>query len=186
VAIGVAVAAAALGGVVGGATITADRSLRAALEDLPLAQRSFTATWLGTPPAGGYDRIDRAATRALSRLGPAPPARTLSFPELNLGGQLVELGAIDSPGRWVRLRSGRLPRSCVPDRCEVLQAGGSRVTSVAEPGLRLVVVGRTAGALPVTLAPLTRSGHQARGGPPPVLLAGGLSQLSALPVFSAV
>jgi hypothetical protein len=186
VAIGVAVAAAALGGVAGGSTITADRSLRAALEGLPLAQRSFTATWLGTPPAGGYGRIDRAATRALSRLGPAPPARTLAFPELNLGGHLVELGAIDSPGRWVRLRSGRLPRSCVPSRCEVLQAGGTRVSAMAEPGLRLVVVGRTAGALPVTLAPLTRSSHQAKGGPPPVLLAGGLSQLSALPVFSAV
>jgi hypothetical protein len=186
VAIGVAVAAAALGGVVGGSTITADRSLRAGLDQLPVAQRSFTATWLGTPPAGGYGRIDRAATKALAQLGPAPPARTLAFPELNLGGHLVELGAIDSPGRWVRLRTGRLPRSCTPSRCEVLQAGGTPVTTMAEPGLRLVVVGRTEGALPVTLAPLTRSSHQAKGGPPPVLLAGGLAQLSALPVFSAV
>jgi len=57
---------------------------------------------------------------------------------------------------------------------------------MAEPGLHLVVVGRTEGALPVTLAPLTRSSHQAKGGPPPVLLAGGVSQLSGLPVFSAV
>src|SRR5581483_2476040 len=63
-----AVAAAALGGVVGGATIAADRSLRAALEQLPVAQRSFTATWLGTLPAGGYQRVDRAATNALRRL----------------------------------------------------------------------------------------------------------------------
>jgi len=186
VAIGVAVAAAALGGVVGGSTITADRSLRAALEDLPVAQRSFTATWQGTPPAGGYGEIDRAATRALARLGPTPPARTVAFPELNLGGRLADLGAIDDPARWVRLRSGRLPRSCTPARCEVLQAGGTPVTAMAEPGLHLVVVGRTGGALPVTLAPLTRSSHQAKGGPPPVLLAGGVSELSALPVFSAV
>ena len=185
-AIGVAVAAAALGGVVGGSTITADRSLRAALEGLPVAQRSFTATWQGTPPAGGYDVIDRAATRALARLGPTPAARTIAYPELNLGGRLAELGGIDDPGRWVRLRSGRLPRSCVPARCEVLQAGGTPVTAMAEPGLHLVVVGRTAGALPVTLAPLTRSGHQAKGGPPPVLLAGGVSELSSLPVFSSV
>ena len=186
VAVGVAVAAAALGGVVGGSTITADRSLRAALEELPVAQRSFTATWLGTPPAGGYGRIDAAATRALARLGPTPPARTLAFPELNLGGRLVVLGAVDTPGRWVRLRSGRLPRSCVPARCEVLQAGGAPVTAMAEPGLRLVVVGRTEGPLPVTLAPLTRSSRQGKGGPPPVLLAGGVSALSTLPVFSAV
>jgi len=186
VAIGVAVAAAALGGVVGGSTITADRSLRAALEDLPVAQRSFTATWQGTPPAGGYGEIDRAATRALARLGPTPPARTVAFPELNLGGRLADLGAIDDPSRWVRLGSGRLPRSCTPARCEVLQAGGTPVTTMAEPGLHLVVVGRTKGPLPVTLAPLTRSSHQAKGGPPPVLLAGGVFDLSSLPVFSAV
>ena len=122
VAIGVAVAAAALGGVVGGSTITADRSLRTALEGLPVAQRSFTATWLGTPPAGGYGEIDRAATAALRRLGPGPPARTLAFPELNLGGRLVELGAVTDPARWLRLASGRLPRTCVPARCEVVEA----------------------------------------------------------------
>src|SRR6185437_16616469 len=110
-------------------------------------------------PAGGYGEIDRAATRALSQLGPTPPARTLSFPELNLGGHLVELGAIDSPGRWLRLRSGRLPRSCVPSRCEVLQAGGSSVTAMAEPGLHLVVVGCTVGSLLVTLVPFMRSGY---------------------------
>ncbi|HEY3763957.1 MAG TPA: FtsX-like permease family protein [Gaiellales bacterium] len=186
VAIGVGVAAAALAGVVGGATIAADRSLRAGLEQLPVAQRSFTATWLGTPPAGGYAEIDRAATSALHRLGPQAPARTIAFPELNLGGQLVELGAVDDPGRWLRLASGRLPRTCVPARCEVLEAHGTPVTSVSEPGLRLVVVGHTAGPLPVALSPLTRSSHQAKGGPPPVLLAGGVSQLSALPVFSAL
>jgi hypothetical protein len=186
VAIGVAVAAAALGGVVGGATIAADRSLRAALEQLPVAQRSFTATWLGTLPAGGYARVDGAATSALRRLGPGPPARTIAFPELNLGGQLVALGGVDAPGRWLRLASGRLPRTCTPARCEVVQAGGTHVDTVSEPGLRLVVVGRAAGPLPLTLAPLTRSSHQAKGGPPPVLLAGGVAELSSLPVFSAL
>ena len=186
VAVGVAVAAAALGGVVGGATIAADRSLRAALEQLPVAQRSFTATWLGTLPAGGYAKVDRAATAALSRLGPEPPARTIAFPELNLGGRLVELGAVNDPGRWLRLASGRLPRTCTPARCEVVQAGGTRIAAVSEPGVRLVVVGRAAGPLPLTLAPLTRSSHQARGGPPPVLIAGGVSTLSSLPVFSAL
>jgi FtsX-like permease family protein len=186
VALGVAVAAAALGGVVGGSAIAADRSLRAALEQLPVSQRSFTATWLGTLPAGGYPRVDRAATNALRRLGSGPPARTIAFPELNLGGQLVELGAVDAPGRWIRLASGRLPQACTPARCEVVQAGGTHIDTVSEPGLRLVVVGRAAGPLPLTLAPLTRSSHQARGGPPPVLVAGGVSELSGLPVFSAL
>ena len=186
VAAGVAVAAAALGGVVGGSTITADRSLRTGLEQLPVAQRSFTATWLGTPPAGGYPELDRAATSALATLGPGPPARTLAFPELNLGGQLVELGAVDDPRRWLHLSSGRLPRTCVATRCEVVQAGGRPVDAVSEPGLRLVVVGRTSAPLPVTLGALTRSTHQSKGGPPPVLVAGGVSPISALPVLSAL
>ncbi len=127
VVVGVAVAAAALGAVIGGSTITADRSLRAALEQLPVAQRSFTVTWQGAPPAGGYARIDRIATAALHTLGPGPPARTLAYPELNLDGQLALVGAVDDPGRWLRLRSGRLPRTCVPARCEVLQAKGTPV-----------------------------------------------------------
>jgi hypothetical protein len=186
VAAGVAVAAAALGGVVGGSTITAERSLRTGLEQLPVAQRSFTATWLGTPPAGGYPVLDRAATSALATLGPGAPARTLAFPELNLGGQLVELGAVDDPRRWLRLASGRLPRTCVPTRCEVVQAGGRPVDALSEPGLRLVVVGRTSAPLPVTLGALTRSTHSSKGGPPPVLVAGGVSPISALPVLSAL
>ena len=184
--VGVAVAAAALGAVIGGSTITADRSLRAALEQLPVAQRSFTVTWQGAPPAGGYARIDRIATAALRTLGPGPPARTLAYPELNLDGQLALVGAVDDPGRWLRLRSGRLPRTCVPARCEVLQAKGTPVNSLAEPGLRLVVVGRTAGPLPVSLGGLTRSTHSASAKPPPVLVAGSISQLASIPAFSAL
>jgi len=54
---------------------------------------------------------------------------------------LVDLGAVDGLARFVRLRSGRLPASCRPERCEVLQLGGSGpLPSV--PGLRLVRVGR--------------------------------------------
>ena len=109
----------------------------------------------GNPPPAGYGEIDRAATAALRRLGPGPPARTLAFPELNLGGRLVELGAVNDPARWLRLASGRLPRSCVPARCEVVEARGTPVSSVSEPGLRLVVVGHTAGPPPLGLAPLS-------------------------------
>ena len=137
-----------------------------ALEDVPVAQRSFTATWLGTPPAGGYAEIDRAATAALRRLGPGPPARTLAFPELNLGGRLVELGAVTDPARWLRLRVG-------PAAAHVRPEPGARSSrraalpssSVSEPGLRLVVVGHTAGPLPLSLAPLTRSCPPGEGRP---------------------
>ena len=106
---------------------------------------------------------------------PRAAGRTLAFPELNLDGQLALLGAVDDPGRWLRLRSGRLPRTCVPARCEVLQAKGTPVNSLAEPGLRLVVVGRTAGPLPVSLGGLTAVDALRIGEPPPVLVAGSIS-----------
>jgi FtsX-like permease family len=185
VAAGVALATAAAAGVAGGGRITADLELRRSLDALPAASRSFSATWLGAPPAGDYRQIDRTATAALARIQPGEPARTVSYPELNLNGQLVALGAVDDPGRWLRLSSGRLPRTCIPTRCEVIQAGGDRADAVAEPGVRLVVVGRSAGPLPFDLASLTAAAHGTTS-TPPVLVAGNVHDLSTLPVFSAL
>jgi hypothetical protein len=185
VAAGVALATAAAAGIAAGGTITADLELRRSLDALPPAQRSFSATWLGAPPAGGYGAIDRSATAALAGIQPGEPARTVAYPELNLNGRLVSLGAVDRPGRWLRLVSGRLPATCVPSRCEVVQAGGDRATVVTEPGLRLVVVGRAAGPLPFDLASLNAAAH-GKTSTPPVLVAGSVHELSTLPVFSAI
>jgi hypothetical protein len=172
-------------GIAGGGKITADLELRRSLDALPRADRSFSATWLGAPPAAGYAAIDREATRALAGIQPGDPARTVSYPELNLNGQLVSLGAVDDPGRWLHLVSGRLPERCTPERCEVIQAGGDRVTAVAEPGVRLVVVGRASGSLPFDLTTLSAASH-GQTKTPPVLVAGSVRELSTLPVFSAI
>ena len=109
----------------------------------------------------------------------------MSYPELNLNGQLVSLGAVDDPGRWLHLDSGRLPEQCDPERCEVIQAGGDRVASVAETGVRLVVVGRASGPLPFDLTTLSAAAH-GQTKTPPVLIAGNVQELSTLPVFSAI
>ncbi|HET7171429.1 MAG TPA: FtsX-like permease family protein [Gaiellales bacterium] len=185
VAAGVALATAAAAGVAGGGTITADLELRRSLDALPPASRSFSATWLGAPPAGGYGEIDRTATEALAGIQPGEPARTVAYPELNLNGQLVSLGAVDDAGRWLHLVSGRLAERCVPARCEVVQTGGDRATVVSEQGLRLVVVGRAAGPLPFDLASLSAAAH-GKTSTPPVLVAGSVHELSTLPVFSAI
>jgi hypothetical protein len=185
VATGVALATAAAAGVAGGATITADLELRRNLDALPPASRSFSATWLGAPPAGGYPQIDRTATAALAGIQSGEPARTVAYPELNLNGQLVSLGAVDDPGRWLHLVSGRLPQQCVPSRCEVVQAGGDRATVVSEQGLKLVVVGRASGPLPFDLVSLNAAAH-GQTSTPPVLVAGSVHDLSTLPVFSAI
>jgi FtsX-like permease family len=185
VAAGVALATAAAAGIAAGGIITADLELRRSLESLPPAARTISATWLGAPPAGGYRQIDRTATAALAAIEPAAPARTVTYPELNMNGQLVALGAVDDAARWVHLASGRFPRECVPRRCEVVQAGGDPVAVVAEAGVRLVVVGRTAGRPPFDLASLTAAAHGTKA-PPPVLVAGSVQKLSTLPVFSAI
>src|SRR5207344_3028919 len=80
---------------------------------------------------------------------------------------------------------GRLPRGCVPQRCEVIQAGGDRVAAVAETGVRLVVVGRASGPLPFDLTTLSAAAH-GQTKTPPVLIAGNVRELSTLPVFSAI
>jgi hypothetical protein len=185
VAAGVALATAAAAGVAAGGTITADLELHRSLGALPQASRSFSATWLGAPPAGGYRQIDRTATAALAGIQPGEPARTVAYPELNLNGRLVSLGAVDNPGRWLHLRSGRLPATCVPSRCEVVQASGDPATVISERGLRLVVVGRAAGPLPFDLASLNAAAH-GKTSTPPVLVAGSVHDLSTLPVFSAI
>ena len=185
VAAGVALATAAAAGIAGGGIITADLELHRSLDALPPADRSISATWLGAPPAGGYGEIDRTATAALAAIEPGATARTVAYPELNLNGQLVSLGAVDDPGRWLHLTSGRLPRGCTPRRCEVVQAGGDRVTVVSENGVRLVVVGRMPGPLPFDLASLSAAAH-GKTTTPPVLVAGSVQELSTLPVFSAI
>ena len=67
--------------------------------------------------------------------------RTTLFRETSVGGILLELSAIDDAGRWVRITSGRAPRSCTPARCEVLQVGGDPFRRADSPGLHLVRVG---------------------------------------------
>src|SRR5207249_2172721 len=53
---------------------------------------------------------------------------------------VIWFGAVDGLGRWVRVRSGRLPRPCMPRRCEVFVVrGGGPIPDM--PGLRLVPVG---------------------------------------------
>ena len=116
VAAGVALATAAAAGIAGGGKITADLELRRSLEALPRADRSFSATWLGAPPAAGYGAIDREATRTLAGIQPGDPARTVSYPELNLNGQLVSLGAVDdrrplAPPRLRTAAPGLRPRA---------------------------------------------------------------------------
>src|SRR5262249_59122265 len=107
---------------------------------IPAKVRAVRVNWFSV---GGqvapYATLDANVRHELSRALPARATATALYSESQLGGSgtLVGLGAVDDLGKWVRLRSGRLPRVCTLQRCEVLviRSGGRRPGG---PALRLL------------------------------------------------
>ena len=138
---GLAAAAAMLAAVLAGSVAAEDRSVGRAVSALQPDVRAVRVNWFSV---GGqvapYATLDAHVRRELRHVAPARPFGTSLYRESTLGGAFLGLGAVDDLGRWVRLRSGRLPRTCSPSRCEVLVIRrGGRIPNV--PGLRLVAVG---------------------------------------------
>jgi hypothetical protein len=142
VATGIAASVATLVAVDGGSVIARDRAVQRAVAALPQSQRSFRVDAFGLPYGQTYRGANRSIRAALAILTPRPPLRATSFRVLRVGGGLVQLFSLDRLDRFVRLRSGRLPRTCLPERCEVLELGGGGRSSWRQPGLELVRVGR--------------------------------------------
>jgi hypothetical protein len=139
--VGVAAATAMLVGVFGGSLIARERALQRAVARLPSGERSFNVDLVGLPTQQRYARMDRTASAALSALSPTEPLRVGFFRDFWLDGEFVRLVGIDRLRDYVRLRSGRLPRSCRPDACEVLQIGEQGRRVLREGGIHLVRVG---------------------------------------------
>ena len=180
---GVTVAVAFLVGVAGGSAVSEDLALRHALASLPPAERALRIAWSGQVAHGGYAALDRTAQREVGTLTSQPLTRSLELSDVRLGTGLVKLGAVSGIGRYVHLRSGRLPRACTPARCEVVQVGGTPLRQVDESGVRLDVVG--SGTL-TTLVPFGAGGlatQSSAGGirPEPVLLSSSIRGLASLP-----
>src|SRR5919106_598258 len=173
--------------VLAGSLVVQDQGLARAAERLPEAERAVRAFWLGVPRTETWASLDRAADEALRPLTGRDPTAVLVYRQTQVGGVLVDLGAADDLGRWVRLQSGRLPGPCRPERCEVVQiAGSGRIPDV--PGLRLVRVGEATLASAVPFGPfVSREERSPRGralqyhtaSSPPFLLAEGVEELSA-------
>ncbi len=195
VVLGLAAASAMLAAVLAGTTAAEDREVGRQVGQIPAKARAVRVNWFSV---GGqvapYATLDRNVRSELRRALPAHATGTALYSESQLGGSgtLVGLGAVDDLGRWVRLRSGRLPRVCRPERCEVLVVrSGGRLPNV--PGLRLVPVGegdlRTAAlfgdAIPAEgLNQSTFVQHIARyhrPAPPPLVLANGVAALDRSP-----
>src|SRR5919197_403344 len=122
---GVALAFALLVTVFAGSLVARQQALRRTLASVPESERGFRIDRFGvTLDTRGYAQADERARHALAALGSGKTERVVLFRALRVQGELVELAAADKHASAVRVRSGRLPRSCRATSCEVLQIGG--------------------------------------------------------------
>jgi hypothetical protein len=181
VAVGIVAGSAALAAVLSGRLVMQDRSLAQATARLAPADRSLEVAWFGSF-GGNWRALDRQVTAALGR----ESVRAMLYRESQIDGRLVQLRAANDLARFVRLRSGRLPRICVPSHCEVLRLEGKGPVP-SKSTLRLIQVG-TATLLPTApFAPwiqpvqseqVARAVRYHTPQPSPVLLADGVEGLS--------
>ena len=141
VAAGIAAAIAMLVGVEGGSLIARDRAVQRAVAALPASQQSFRVDAFGLAPGQSYAQADRAIRGTLATLTARPPLRAMFFRELRVAGGLVQLAGLDNLRALARLRSGRLPHTCVPARCEVLELGTGGRATWDQQGIHLFRVG---------------------------------------------
>jgi hypothetical protein len=193
VVLGLAAATAMLAAVLAGTVAAQDREVGRQVAELPAKVRAVRVNWFSVGgQAAPYATLDANVRRRLHRVFDERVTGTSLYRERQLGGNLLGLGAVDDLGSWVRLRSGRLPHVCRPERCEVLVIRpGGKIPNVA--GLRLVAVGegdlRTAAlfgdAVPAEGLDqstfVQRISRYHRPAPPPLVLANGVAALDRSP-----
>jgi hypothetical protein len=183
VAAGIAIACALVAGLAGGSLAARDRALQRTISALPQAQRSVRVGWSGSSPGPAFAAYDRAARAALRPVG-GTVARSVAFRSLHLRGGLVQIAAVDSLSRIVRLSSGRLPRTCTPARCEVVALSGHPLARMDAIGIHIRVVGR--GALTSQLALGDVLVHEPGQPDVPVVATSSVTRLTSLPALSAL
>ena len=200
--LGLLVATATLAGVLSGVTIATDRSTALAIERIPASERSVRAAWFGIPGDSSerLASLDGAVEEAFAELGIDGPTPLVLFRESTVAGRYVGLTAVEGVTDHVTLRSGRLPRTCRPERCEVLRLRGRGALPNA-PGLRLVQVGTAtlrsrqlygdfllssdAAVADATVPPeLGETSEYHRPPPPPLVVAEGRAALEASPALA--
>jgi hypothetical protein len=200
---GIAAGAAVLLGGRAGTVVAQDRAVAQAVERIPDGARSVRAVWFGVPGQGDEPEpvLERRARVALEHTGAGPATALVLYRESTIAGSFAGLGGVDGLGSHVHLRSGRLPRRCEPERCEVLRLRGSGRLPQPE-GLRLVEVGEAVLDNRVLfgdfLAPTDNALEQAevspviaraagyhRPPPPPLFLAEGVDTLATAPSLAS-
>ncbi len=193
VGVGVLAGSSVLAAVLAGSLVTRDRALARATERIPVGDRAVRVAWFGATGVGTGDwrALDRVVSPALRRLEGRPPVAVMLYREAQIRGHLVDLRAVDGLGRWVRLRSGRLPRTCEPTRrCEVIRILGTGPVP-STPDLRLVQVGTATLRPDAPFATFIKRAEEGAGvrqavayhrpPQPPMLIAEGVAGLSRTP-----
>ncbi|HEY3922239.1 MAG TPA: hypothetical protein VGL76_09010 [Gaiellaceae bacterium] len=181
VGVGIVAGAAALAAVLSGRLVMQDRSLAQATAQLAPSESSLEVAWFGAL-SGNWRALDREVTDALG----TQSVRAMLYRESQINGRLVNLRAANGLAEYVRLRSGRLPTTCVPTHCEVIRLQG-RGSVPSTPSLRLSQVGT--GTLkrgapfaqwiqPVQSEQVARAVRYHTPQPSPVLLADGVDGMS--------
>jgi hypothetical protein len=177
---GVALAFAMAVAIVGGSLVARQQALHRGLASLPDNQRGFRVDRFGTPLADRtYAREDQAVRRVLGTLASGEVRRVVFFRQLRVAGQLVEIAAVDRLPEIVRLQSGRLPRTCTPTACEMLQIGGT-AKPLAEGDVRLKPVGVAQLRDPNLFGYISAAG-EGLASPPTLLLAPSIESVERLP-----
>src|SRR5262249_17195105 len=177
-----------------GSLVAQDKSLARATAQVPQADRVVRLVWGGIGTGAGNDPValDKFARASITPLA-GPPVRAMLFRQSESQGHLFDLGAIDGLARFVHVQSGRLPRTCRPEHCEVVQLGGAGPIPRIK-GVHLVRVGRAtlASLLPLgdlvtreTYANILSQALRYHTAPtPPLLLAEGVAGLTHAAVFA--
>ena len=201
VVLGIAAGATVLLGGRAGVVVAQDRAVAQAIERIPEGARSVRAVWFGLPGQSDEPQpvLERRARAALRHAVDADATALVLFREGTIAGSFAGLGGVDRLGERVTLRSGRLPRLCTPERCEVLRLRGEgRLPQPA--GIRMVEVGEavlkdrvlfgdflapTDNALEdAEVSPVVaRAAGYHRPSPAPLFLAEGVKTLAGLPAL---
>ena len=201
---GLAAGAAVLLGGRAGALVAQDRAVAQSVERIEEGGRSVRAVWFGLPGQADEPqrRLEERARAALAPLGVPRPTSVVLFRETSVAGTFAGLGGVDGLDRWVTVRSGRLPRACRPERCEVLRLRGAGRLPRPD-GLRLVEVGEAAlhgrtlfgdflaptdnalEAAEVSPVLAAAAGYH-RPPPPPLFLAEGVATLAEAPSLARI
>jgi hypothetical protein len=127
--------------------VSAEVGLRRAMAKRAPADRSVTLSIVDSTGHEQYGRLDPGVEAVLRKLGGGIPIRQVIFRETTdtNGGGFV-LAAADGLAGLVGVTEGRLPASCRPERCEVVQLGDSASTTfdagLVQSSFGLVVVGK--------------------------------------------